>query len=238
MAEIICIAGHQCGCGKTTTAVNLALAASWAGNRTLLVDGDPKGDTTTYFRGAHGFKEGLIHVTAYEGLDVCPWPNGTSPRGGGSLVVSPDVGGDASNRGLPHAFNGYDLVLVDCPHSAGEITERAFAWAEEVLLVVSGEPFFMEYLPPLIQLVRKRIAAGGSLDFRGVLVSERMEDGPAKEIEDQIREFFGEIVFDTVIPWDAGIRDAGIARQPLWAHAHRSRGARAYLELCQEVLES
>jgi chromosome partitioning protein len=247
---VVCIAGHQSKCAKTTTAVNLAVASALAlareDGKTLLVDWDVMGEATRYFRPESQKERERPPSEHRSARSITPTgQNGLSLLSLQDRLIEYPAEPDEQKRWteqlkgeLHEHFAGFSLVLFDCSHSAGALTEFAFSMAEQILLVVPSDPYFAEFVPPVIQLVRNQIQAGHALDFAGVLItmhtgSNRGQDDPAAAI----REFFGDVVFDTMIPFDHEIAIAGTARRSVVQYAPRSRGTRAYIELCMEVLK-
>ena len=134
----------------------------------------------------------------------------------------------------------FDFVLLDCPPSMGRLTQTALSASHEVLMPIQCEYFAMEGLRQMIEVIRDVMRArSGQLGFAGILLTmfdETLE--LTHEVEAQVREFFGEIVFETVIPRDVTVSEAPSHCQAVMDYAPRSRGSRAYTELCMEVLAS
>lgn len=147
-----------------------------------------------------------------------------------------------SQRVVEHLSNGtglYDYVLVDCPPSLGQLTRTALWASNEVFMPIQCEYFAMEGLTEMIKVVRSVMQERpGKLEFGGIVLT--MFDHQLElttEVENQVRDFFGEIVFDTVIPRDVCVSEAPSHGASVMEYAPRSRGSRAYIELCMEVLE-
>jgi len=246
MARIICIANQKGGVGKTTTAVNLAVGLAKAGERTLLVDLDPQCNATSgigeQVAASHPL---LLDKPLRESLTNTRWENLSLLPGSRSFV---DV--DRLERGqladsailrqhLDAGMATFDYVLIDCPPSLGQLTRAALSASTEVLMPIQCEFYAMEGLTQMIHVIRDVMQQGdGRLTFGGILLT--MYDPSLElthEVDTEVREFFGDIVFDTVIPRDVSVSEAPSHGVSVMDYAPRSRGCRAYIELCMEVLE-
>jgi chromosome partitioning protein len=136
-------------------------------------------------------------------------------------------------------FHAYDFVLIDCPPSLGPLTKTALRSSTEVFMPIQCEYFAMEGLTQMIEVIRDVMRQKASeLRFGGIVLT--MYDHTLEltgEVEEEVRDFFGEIVFDTVVPRDVAVSEAPSHGKSVIDYAPRSRGARAYVELCMEVLE-
>ena len=136
-------------------------------------------------------------------------------------------------------FNAYDFVLIDCPPSLGPLTRTALNSSTEVFMPIQCEYFAMEGLAQMIEVIRGVMQRkGNQLQFGGIVLT--MYDHTLElthEVDEEVRDFFGEIVFQTVIPRDVAVSEAPSHGKPVIDYAPRSRGARAYVELCMEVLD-
>lgn len=225
--------------------INLADALARAGQRTLIVDMDPQCNATTGL----GCRP-LDHHPILGEVPIRNWVKEVGER----LEILPgsrkftDVeslanrGRNESQQLVEHLHNGtiaYDYVLIDCPPSLGPLTQTALAASSEVLMPIQCEYFAMEGLVGMIEVIRDVMRTRqGQLEFGGIVLT--MYDSALEltvEVDREVREFFGEIVFDTVIPRDALVSEAPSHGSSILKYAPRSRGARAYIELCMEVLE-
>jgi chromosome partitioning protein len=240
------VANQKGGVGKTTTALNLAGALAKAGCQTLLVDLDPQCNATTGLRqqpvANHPLVSGTslrqaVCPTCVPGLDLLP---GCRSFRDVETLTKDDAAQSALVREhLTRGYSTYDYVLIDCPPSLGPLTRTALASSDEVLMPIQCEFFAMEGLTQMISTIGQVLKqAGHSLRFGGIVLT--MYDHTlelTREVDSEVRDFFGEIVFRTVIPRDVAVSEAPSHGLTVIDYAPRSRGARAYVELCMEVLD-
>jgi chromosome partitioning protein len=247
VSRILCVANQKGGVGKTTTAVNLAVGLAKAGERTLLVDLDPQCNATTGLGHQPTARHPLVSMqplreslcdSATPGLQVLP-----GSRSFQDVEVLATGGGTAPaatlHQHLATGMSAYDFVLIDCPPSLGQLTQTALASATEVLMPIQCEYFAMEGLTQMIEVIRRVMdRRPNRLRFGGIVLT--MYDHSLElthEVDQEVREFFGDIVFQTVIPRDVAVSEAPSHGQSVIDYAPRARGTRAYVELCMEVLE-
>lgn len=246
MARIICVANQKGGVGKTTTAVNLAVAMATAGERTLLIDLDPQCNATSGLGLQPSEKHPLLlekplreslHQTRWENLRLLP--GSRSFIDVDRLERSDQSESTLLKQHLDAGMASFDYVLIDCPPSLGQLTQAALSASTEVLMPIQCEYYAMEGLTQMIHVIRDVMQQGaGRLTFGGILLT--MYDPSLElthEVDHEVRDFFGDIVFDTVIPRDVAVSEAPSHGVSVMDYAPRSRGCRAYVELCMEVLE-
>jgi chromosome partitioning protein len=244
VGRILCVANQKGGVGKTTTACNLAAGLARGGMRTLLVDLDPQCNATTGFgatpAAAHPLvletplRESVVETTV-PGLAILP--GSRSVRDVERISALAREGSRVLEGHLARGLAAWDYCLIDCPPSLGDLTRTALAGSTEVLMPIQCEYFALEGLTQMIEVIRDVMAERpGRLSFSGIVLT--MHDASldlTREVEEEVRDFFGEIVFQTVIPRDVAVSEAPSHAQSVLDYAPRSLGARAYTELCMEV---
>jgi chromosome partitioning protein len=246
VGRILCVANQKGGVGKTTTAINLAAGLARSGAHTLLVDLDPQCNATSGLGQepvAHHplvagtpLKQSLTE-TAVPRLSLLP--GSRSFRDTEALTRDDEAHSARLQHHLSSGLGGFDFVLIDCPPSLGQLTCTALAASTEVLMPIQCEYFAMEGLAQMIEVIRHVIDRHAhNLQFGGIVLT--MYDHSlelTREVDQEVREFFGEIVFDTAIPRDVAVSESPSHGKSVIDYAPRARGARAYVELCMEVLE-
>jgi chromosome partitioning protein len=240
------VVNQKGGVGKTTTAVNLSAALALSGQRTLLLDLDPQCNATSSLGlspteghalvSEESLAENIVE-SDIEHLSIVP-----GSRTFHDVDKLANAGDGESLRVRAHldeVISNYDFVLIDCPPSVGALTQTALTASTEVLMPIQCEYFAMEGLAQLIQTIKKVIiATDGRLTFGGILLT--MYDPYlelTQEVDEEVRDFFGDIVFDSVVPRDVSLSEAPSHGQTVFQYAPRSRGAFAYTQLCMEVLQ-
>ncbi len=245
MGRILCVANQKGGVGKTTTAVNLAAGLAKAGSRTLLVDLDPQCNATTGLgqrpTDSHPLVSRLplkesLRQTSVANLELLP--GSRSFKDIEALARAPQNDAATLEHHLATGMASYDHVLIDCPPSLGQLTRTALASSTEVIMPIQCEYFAMEGLAQMIEVIRQVMDEHqGRLQFGGIVLT--MYDHALElthEVEKEVRDFFGEIVYCTIIPRDVAVSEAPSHGLSVLDYAPRSRGAFAYVELCMEVL--
>jgi chromosome partitioning protein len=249
MAKIIAIANQKGGVGKTTTAINLAAALAKSDKRVLLVDVDPQANATSGLGIArNSLTRNIYHVLILrEPLQVAVVdtdfgfslaPSDRNLAGAEiEMVEMPDRELLLRNS-LRLLKIDFDFVILDCPPALNLLTVNALAAADSLLVPIQCEYYALEGVTELFNtLTRVRRAVNPLLKIEGLLLTmydERINLSPA--VAADLRSFYGNLVFETVIPRNVRLAEAPSHGKPVIFYDPRSRGAEAYLQLAQEVL--
>ena len=250
MARIVAIANQKGGVGKTTTAVNLAAGVALLGKRVLLVDMDPQGNATSGLgvdprslqRTVYNclvnyvkFQE-AVHVTEVNGLSLLP---ANADLSGAEIEM---VNIEEREKLLRHFLRDieqlFDVIFLDCPPTLGILTVNALVAARSILVPVQCEYYAMEGLSRLVgNIDRVRQSFNPELQLEGIVLT--MFDARntlARQVVDQVREHFKEVVYSTMIPRNVTLAEAPSYGRPAMLYNVASAGAQAYLSLAKEFV--
>jgi chromosome partitioning protein len=255
MARIVAVANQKGGVGKTTTTINLAASLALADRRVLLIDVDPQGNLTSGVgQKGKASAAGTIYAaltslapttdarpfiipTVVDRLQLIPADRNLT---GAEIEMVTLSGREERLRSLIASVrDDFDYIYIDCPPSLGLMTLNALVAADAVLIPLHCEYFALEGLADLVGTIRRvRAALNPSLDIEGVLLTmfdERTNLG--QQVATDVRQFFKEKVFRTVIPRNVRLGEAPSHGLPVILYDVKSRGAEAYITLAREVLE-
>ena len=252
MGKVIAIANQKGGVGKTTSAVNLSACLAAAEKKTLLVDLDPQANSTSGL-GIPQPKEGM-HIY-YSLLALKPIDEIVIPTELKFLKIAPSardlIGAEVElievkgreyllKRALNPIRHLYEFILIDCPPSLGLLTVNALVASDSVLIPLQCEYYALEGVTSLLDTYQRvKQAFNQELEIEGVLLTMYDErTNLSKQVADEIRRYFKEKVFKTIIPRSIRLGEAPGFGKPIILYDLSSKGAQAYLNLTKEVIEN
>lgn len=251
MGKVIAIANQKGGVGKTTTAISLGASLAVLEKKTLLIDADPQANATS----GVGFDPRQVQTSIYECI-----MDDADPRSIIYKTKTPNldlipahidlVGAEIELINMPNREkmmkkvidaikDDYDFIIIDCSPSLGLITVNALTSSDSVIIPVQSEYFALEGLGKLlgtIKIVQSRL--NPDLDIEGILVTmynSRLR--LANQVVDEVREHFGQMVFDTIIPRNTTLGEAPSFGEPVIMFDAESKGSVCYLNLAREILQ-
>ncbi|MCP4900362.1 MAG: ParA family protein [bacterium] len=248
--RVVAVANQKGGVGKTTTTINLGATLAAYERRTLLVDLDPQSNTTSGLgvERANGLSTSYdllcgdatlsqsIHNTTFPHLTIVP---SVPDLAGAEVELVGMVGREFRLRNVLAEAERNEFVFIDCPPSLGLLTINALTAAQGLLIPIQCEYFALEGVSELmktVEEVRKYLNPGLQID--GVLLT-MFDDRTnlAQQVAEEVREVFGDLVFESVIPRNIRLAEAPSHGRPIHAYDLRCRGAQAYLHVGREYLD-
>jgi len=250
LGRVIAIANQKGGVGKTTTAINLGAALARRDMWTLIIDCDPQANTT----GGLGFPRDpsrrtiyhslmldvplveLIQKCTLEGLHLIP--SDKNLVGATIELVDRPEREQTLRKKMERFRNEFNYVLLDCPPALDLLTLNALVAADSVLVPVQCEYFALEGVSELFDtLIRVRRSHNHNLAVEGILLTMFDErTNLSHQVREDLRDFFGDQVFSTVIPRNVRLAEAPSFGKPIFLYDPDCKGAASYLELAQEVI--
>lgn len=250
MAQVIAIINQKGGVGKSTTAINLAAALGERGKRVLVVDFDPQGNATSGF----GVDKDSLTSDVYDALmngvplkdavvdspvqNVRVAPATIQLAGAEIELVSVMARESVLRYVLDPVRDEYDYVFVDCPPSLGLLTVNALVAADSLLIPIQCEFYALEGLSKLLESMRMvKGRLNPSLDIFGVVMTMYdVRTTLSKQVVEEVRAYFGDKVFESIIPRNVKLSEAPSHGLPINMYAPTSKGAVAYGTLADEVI--
>ena len=248
--KITAIINQKGGVGKSTTAINLSAALGEMGKQVLLVDLDPQGNSSSGL----GVEKSQVQNCIYdvllndvpveeviipdvcEGLDLVP---ATINLAGAEVELVSEMARENRLKDAIGALRGkYDYIFIDCPPSLGLLTVNALVAADKLLIPIQCEFYALEGVTKLLDSMKRvKTRLNPTLDIYGVLMT--MYDGRttlSRQVVEEVRSYFGRLVFETLIPRTVKLSEAPSFGQPITLYDPSGKGAQSYMSLAKEVI--
>ena len=248
--KIMAIINQKGGVGKSTTAINLSAALGEMDKQVLLVDLDPQGNSSSGL----GVEKSQVQNCIYdvllndvpveeviipdvcEGLDLVP---ATINLAGAEVELVSEMARENRLKDAIGALRGkYDYIFIDCPPSLGLLTVNALVAADKLLIPIQCEFYALEGVTKLLDSMKRvKTRLNPTLDIYGVLMT--MYDGRttlSRQVVEEVRSYFGRLVFETLIPRTVKLSEAPSFGQPITLYDPSGKGAQSYMSLAKEVI--
>ncbi len=248
MGKVIAVANQKGGVGKTTTSVNLTAALARLGKKTLLVDFDPQGNSTSGMgvskrSNPTAYDVVMGRMSAEDAVIRLPYgwvlPSNTDLSGAEVELANVERREYRLREALDAVRDDFDYIFIDCPPSLGILTLNAFTAADSLLVPLQCEYYAMEGVADLttsVKIANRRL--NKNLYIEGILLT--MYDNRlnfSTQVAEELRRYFGARVYDTVIPRNVRLAEAPSHGRPITEYDAGSKGARAYLAAAEEFLQ-
>ncbi len=247
--KIIAIINQKGGVGKSTTAINLAASLGELGKQVLLVDLDPQGNSSSGL----GIEKSLVNYCIYDVLlsdipienviipDICTDVDivpATINLAGAEVELVSEMSRENRLKDALGSIRGkYDYVLIDCPPSLGLLTINALVAADKLLIPIQCEFYALEGVTKLLESMKRvKSRLNPTLDIYGVLLTMYNNTTLSKQVADEVKGYFGKLVFNSTIPRSVKLSEAPSFGQPITEYDPHGKGAIAYMELAKEVI--
>lgn len=251
MGKIIAIANQKGGVGKTTTAINLASCIGREGKKVLLIDVDPQSNATSGVGVERNAEEKSIYecilgdIPAVDLIRNLPWknfsiiPSSRNLTGAEIELISAEKREHLLSTCIASIKNKFDFIFIDCPPSLGLLTVNALTAADSVLMPIQCEYYALEGLGQLLEtynLVRQRL--NPLLEIEGILLTMAdLRTNLSEQVEQDVRNHFGERVYKTVIARNVKLGEAPGFGKPVAEYDNGCAGAQSYVMLAKEFLQ-
>lgn len=251
MGKVVAFSNQKGGVGKTSTCVNMAASLALRGYKVLLVDIDAQGNSTTGMGIAKNtlvrsiynvlidqtYISDVIIPTSIEGLDILP--SNIDLAGAEVELVYLKNREKRLRMALESIKNKYDYVMIDCPPSLNLLTINALTASDAVIIPIQCEFFAVEGLTKLLNTINLVVKSTNKSLTVGGIVLTMNDNRPlvSKQIQAELRQYFGSKVFNTVIPRNIRVSEAPSHGKPVIIYDPKSKGAKSYVELTTEFLQ-